>query len=166
MDPAYKNWSVAAILRRFNLSLPDCVELWRNFHHNIGLVKMLPHVPQVYVDTVEDAKSRSITCPECRGEGELVDGKDDEGTPITRTCHVCDGTKKVRIVGDKAAREIVFESMNMTGKRAPMIAVQNNYDSGDLNASLRMVGGLLGRNAVGALEPVQVEDAEIVQGEE
>src|SRR6185437_9520804 len=98
------NWSMAAILKRFNLSLADCVDLWRNFHHNLGIIKMLPHVPQVYVDTVEDAKSRSITCPECRGEGELVEGSGDDAT--TRTCHVCDGTKKVRIVGDKAAREI------------------------------------------------------------
>lgn len=160
MDPAYQRWSMAAILKRFNLSVADCVDLWRNFHHNQGLIKMLPHVPQVYVDTVEDAKSKSITCPECRGKGEIVEGSGDNATICT--CHVCDGTKKVRIVGDKAARDIVFEAMNMTGKRAPMIAVQNNYDSGDLNASLRMVSGLLGRNAAPTGE---VQDAEVVEEE-
>ena len=157
-DPAYRGLSFAALCRKFNISLADVDDLWRSHQLHVGMIEMMNHVPRVMIDIVEDAKSHQGTCTRCDGSGTITRDSDigsgsaeaprsrgsgsgeergrvREARPTERveglariTCPVCDGTKKVRVIGDKAARDLVFESIGLTGKRPPGVAIQqNNY---------------------------------------
>jgi hypothetical protein len=33
----------------------------------------------------------------------------------------------MRVIGDKASRDLVFESIGLTGKKGPTIAIQQNF---------------------------------------
>jgi len=33
----------------------------------------------------------------------------------------------MRVIGDKAARDLVFESIGLTGKTSPTVAIQQNF---------------------------------------
>lgn len=127
INPLYKNHSLASLARKFNVTLADLDDLYRNYQLHVGMVRMMEHVPQVLVDVAEDAKSRIVVCSRCDGEGKLLDEKQNQ-----RECPVCNGIGRVRQSGDKAARDLVFESIGLIGKRGPMVAIQNNFglDSG------------------------------------
>lgn len=121
-DPAYWNESFASLCRRANVSLRDVDDLWRNHQLHRGMVRMMTHVPEILEDVAVDAKSREVVCHRCCGETKITD---DDGKQ--RPCPVCNETGRVRQVGDKNARDLVFESLSLTGKRAPMVAIQQNF---------------------------------------
>lgn len=131
-DPAYATLSFSALCRKFNISLQDVDDLWRNHQLHRGMIQMMTHVPQVLEDVAQDAKSKMVVCTRCDGEGVLVSNNGPDDTGGARVCPVCDGAKKIKVSGDKAARDLVFESIGLTGKRSPMVAIQQNFglDSG------------------------------------
>jgi hypothetical protein len=76
----------------------------------------------------EDAESRMTACSRCDGTGKVNDAIPvSEQEPIVRVCPVCEGTRKMRVIGDNASRDLVFESIGLTGKKGPTIAIQQNF---------------------------------------
>src|SRR5262249_54480225 len=47
-----------------------------------------------------------------------------------KKCPECKGSGEVRMSGDKHARDLVFESMKLTGQKSPLVAMQQNFVSG------------------------------------
>lgn len=121
-DPAYRSLGFSALCRKFNISLQDVDDLWRSHQLHRGMMRMMNSLPDILEDVAVDARSRKVACPRCDGLAVLTS---DSGLP--RACPVCDGTGKVRQTGDRDARHLVFESAGLTGKRGPLVAIQQNF---------------------------------------
>jgi hypothetical protein len=126
LDPAYRTSSFASLCKKFNVSLSEVDDIWRNHQLHVGMMRMMSKVPDMMADMVEDARSSMVCCPRCDGLKRVSEGGDDGKKPIIRACPVCNETGLVRHVGDKVAREIVSEAAGLIGKKVPMFAVQNN----------------------------------------
>jgi hypothetical protein len=128
-DPGFKHLGFAALCRRLGITLHEMDDLWRNHQLSRGMIRMMTHVPRVLEDVAIDAESRDEVCPRCDGEKVVINDNN-----VSRPCPVCENTGKVRVPGDRAARDLVFESVGLTGKRGgpPMVAIQQNFglDSG------------------------------------
>lgn len=133
MDPAYINVSFSELCRKFQISLADVDDMWRKHQLHKGMIAMMNQVPQILTDVAEDAKTHMEFCQKCDGTGVIPDGVVEEGTEAdTRTCPRCAGLGEVKVIGDKAARDLVFESIGLIGKKVPFNAIQMNFglDSG------------------------------------
>lgn len=135
-SPDYTRHSFAAKMRAFNITLHELNILYQDTNRNIGLFGMADKLPKIMEDVAEDAQSRQVSCPRCDGEGELPTGEDEEGIPTFKICPECSGTRKIRQVGDKHSRDLVFESMKLTGVKGPMVAIQQNFGAGVGGAGL------------------------------
>ena len=128
LDQAHRHTSFVALCNLAGISLTDLYDFWHKHQLHAGLIEMLNHVPKVLGDVGVDAESRNTACNRCDGQGKVLDiipGSDVE--PEERLCPVCEGSGKMRVVGDKAARDLLFESIGLTGKRPPMVAIQQNF---------------------------------------
>src|SRR5262249_10381662 len=95
----------------------------------IGLLRMSNQLPQVMEDVTEDAKSHMQVCGRCDGEKVIQFTRANKTT--SKKCPDCKGTGEVRVVGDKHARDLVFESMKLTRQReGPIVAIQQNIGAG------------------------------------
>lgn len=126
-NPRLRGHSFAELCRRCQLSIIDITNLWRNHQVQRGMLRMMNHMPQVMEDTAEDAKAHVHTCTRCDGLGKL------EGETINKrvnpVCPECHGDGKIRVIGDKDARALVFESAGL--KKAPQgTQVNVNVGSG------------------------------------
>lgn len=134
-DPAFAKLSFASICRRFNVSLHELQSLYTDGMRHMGLLEMSANLPQIMVDVSEDAKSKMELCSRCDGLKVLTEiERDGDGKVVSRTereCPVCEGVGKVKVTGDKHARDLVFESMKLTGQKGPMVAIQQNFGSGN-----------------------------------
>ena len=111
---------------RYDVSISDLVDAFRTSQMAEGVIRMMRHVPQVMEDTAIDAKSRSECCPRCDGKKVIYDGKEDRKG---RQCPLCRGNGEVRVVGDKVARDLIFDSIGEKKAQAPKIAIQQNFGS-------------------------------------
>ncbi len=129
------------------VTLHQLHDLHSNYQRILGVMRMNQHVPQVFEDVAIDAKSKMASCPRCDGYGDIEDASAEhrEGKPVpTRKCPVCKGEKEVRVPGDKLARELVFESLEMTGKKGPSVAIQQNFGQpSSIEATIAMTQKLL-----------------------
>lgn len=89
--------------------------------HAEALIVQSDYLPSIMADTCKDALSRSGPCPFCEGSGQR---RNDRGEAVH--CYTCDGTGKLRKPGNAESRKLVFESAGLTGKRGPLVAVQQN----------------------------------------
>lgn len=134
-DPAYSKLTFAIICRKFGVSLHELQTLYTDGMRHLGLLEMAANLPQVMVDVSEDAKSRMVSCPRCDGEGVVWFGMEDKQQ--SKPCPQCKGVKEVRVSGDKHARDLMFESMKLTGQRGPLVAIQQNFgDASGLDAKM------------------------------
>lgn len=110
-DPRFSNCSFSTLCRKCRMSLQDVVEIWRSHLQVKGIVKMMVHMPSVMEDVAIDSKSKMVTCNVCQGVGKLrgkeVNMKHD---PICPECH---GDGVVRLLGDKDARLLAFETVGL-----------------------------------------------------
>lgn len=132
MTPTFgKQPSISALCRKLNISLVDIVNLMKNYHIAEGTARMMRHLPKVMDDVGIDAQSSTKPCPRCDGQGIIKDESADEeaGTvKLTRQCPECKGTMVQRVVGDKHARDLMFETAKLTNQRGPLVAQQfNNF---------------------------------------
>lgn len=128
-DPAYRSLGFSALTRKFNISLQEVDDLWRNHQLHRGMIRMMNRMPDILEDVAEDARSKMVACPRCDGVTTVAAGVRGE----TRPCPVCDGTGKVRAVGDRAARQLVFETAGLIGKpgpTGPLVNVNLGLESG------------------------------------
>jgi hypothetical protein len=124
-DPAYAGLKFATLCKKANVTLHEMQEIYANGMRQVALLRMSNALPDLMADVAEDARTRQETCPRCDGFG-FIPYKE-----VTRECPMCHGKLTVRRVGDKQARELVFESAKMIRQSGPMVAIQQNFNSGD-----------------------------------
>lgn len=136
-DPEHARLTFATICRKFSVTLHELQLIYTDGMRHMGLLNMASKLPQVMEDVAEDSLAHRVLCTRCDGNKVLIEvlERDEKTGKVTktqeRTCPVCEGDGKVRQVGDKHARDLVFESMKLTGQKGPMIAIQQNFGSGD-----------------------------------
>jgi len=126
-DPTYARCSFPTLLRRFNISLHEAQTIYTDHMRHMALLQMCSQLPQVVADVTEDAKSHMHACPRCDGEKVVVFTRVNKST--RKKCPECKGSGEVRVTGDKHARDLVFESMKLTGQKSPLVAMQQNFVS-------------------------------------
>jgi phage FluMu protein Com len=134
-DPAHSSKSLATIARESRVSHMELVDAIRKYRMGEGIVRMSQHVPDVLEDVGIDAKSRDDMCAKCEGVGTIlkdqevtVEGEGVKAARVPVKCPKCKGVGTIRKAGDTAARKLIFESIGLTGKQGPLIQVntQNN----------------------------------------
>jgi hypothetical protein len=75
-------------------------------------------------------------CPRCDGEKFVESTRGDR--KVLKPCPNCEGSGTVPVIGDKHARDLVFESMKLTRQRGTLVAIQQNIGAvgNGLDASL------------------------------
>ena len=119
-DPAYLDRLPTTLMSQAEISLSSLADLYEKSQGMEGRMKMLKHVPEIFEDVAIDAKSSVVPCPYC--DAGITHDKDGN----ERTCAQCYGEGALRRTGDSDARKTVFETLGFTGKKAPLIAIQNN----------------------------------------
>ena len=143
-DPAHAPKKLATMARECGLSYTELTDVIKKHRLAEGIVRMSEHVPQIMTDVAQDALNTMDMCGKCQGVGSIFDpiNKSDDGGQIPITCPQCKGTGEVKKSGDQGARKLVFDSLGLTGGRGPLIAVQNNTlnagDGDDLESILAM----------------------------
>src|SRR5262245_17439609 len=127
-DPNYLRCSFPTLLRKFNISVHEAQTIYTDHMRHMALLQMCSQLPQVVADVTEDAKSHMHACPRCDGEKVVVFTRANK--KARKKCPECKGTGEVRMSGDKHARDLVFESMKLTGQKSPLVAMQQNFVSG------------------------------------
>lgn len=141
-DPAYASITFAKICQKAGVTLHEMQELYTNGMRQLALLRMSTALPELMADVAEDAKSRMENCTRCDGFGFIPSGDS------TRDCPTCKAVGSVRRVGDKQARELVFESAKMIRQSGPLVAIQQNFSTGDSHLE-----SILKRTREIALEP-------------
>jgi hypothetical protein len=132
-NPAYVTQSFARIARKCGITLHELQEIYSNGNRQLGLLRLSTELPQIMEDVANDAKNRQVVCPRCDGYKLVpVRGKPDE----SRECPICMGDGTVRALGDKHARDLVFETMKLTNQGGPMVAINQNFGSSHLDQSM------------------------------
>lgn len=119
--------SLLQLCRKLGIRWDEMVDFHRNFNVQQGLLRASNHLPHVMEDVAVDAKSRVQGCTRCDGAGKLPDPSlsAEDGVHLTKDCPDCEGTGKVRVPGDQGARNLMFETMGLTGKsKGPLVAQQ------------------------------------------
>src|SRR5262249_45121519 len=125
-DPTYARCSFPTLLRKFNISLHEAQSLYTDHMRHTALLQMSSRLPQVVADVTEDAKSHMRACPRCDGERVIEFTRGNKR--IRKNCPDCKVTGEVRVIGDKHARDLVFESMKLIKKHdGPLFAMQQNF---------------------------------------
>lgn len=128
--------TVVEACRKTKTTMADLVDAFHKYQVNEGTVRMMRHIPKVMEDVAEDAKSKSEPCMRCDSHGcvpmpedspLILEEQPEWVPPGWRVCPQCHGRKEVRVPGDKLARELVFEAVGLTGKKAPAVAIQQNF---------------------------------------
>lgn len=127
-DPAYAQCGFAWIARKCGVTLAELQAIYTDGMRQIGMLRMSTALPEVMGDVVEDARSKKVVCPRCDGfkVGPVKGGGE-------RECPVCAGTGEVTQIGDKHARDLVFETMKLTGQGGPLVAIQQNFGQSGLD---------------------------------
>jgi hypothetical protein len=119
-DPAFAELSFVEVARRYQVRVADIERIYTQGMRHLGLMAMARELPAVMAEVAGDARTEVLTCPRCVGAKVVVLKKQGE-VP----CPVCDGAGTIRKIGNTHARDLVFESMKLTGQKAPMVAIQN-----------------------------------------
>jgi len=110
-NPRLNGCSFAELCRKCRMSIQDVVDVWRNHLKSQGLVRMMGHMPDIMEDVAIDSKSKYVTCNDCQGKGVLYGREVNKiKDPICPACHG-DGT--IRLLGDKDARLLAFETVGL-----------------------------------------------------
>jgi hypothetical protein len=122
-DPHYSRCSFPTLLRKFNISLHEAQMLYTDHMRLWGLLQMSNHLPEIMEDVAEDALSHIQACPRCDGEKVVESTHSQE--KVTKPCPECNGSDKVRLIGDSHARDLVFECMKLIRQRqGPLVTIQ------------------------------------------
>jgi hypothetical protein len=123
------------LCRRCNLGITDIATIWRNYQLSRGMMKMMNHMPQVMEDVAIDSKTRTVTCPQCNGEGKIVKvhkhgtkSREVKESGIDVVCPKCYGDGTIRVLGDKESKKLAFEAAGLL--QSAQVNVQTNVNLG------------------------------------
>jgi hypothetical protein len=125
-DPAYRSKTLAQMCKLSGLSMTELQHIVMDGLKQLALMNMHADLPHLMDDVVHDARSHMETCPRCDGLQVLPFGENG-----TRPCPSCKGAGEIKRVGDRHARDLIFESAKLTGQKGPMVAIQNNVAVSD-----------------------------------
>lgn len=124
-DPEYRHKTLAQMAKLCHLSLHELQSLYIDGMRQLALLRLSTALPDIMEDVTVNAKDTMESCPRCDGL-KIVPFKES-----TRACPTCKGSGEIRRIGDKHARDLVFQSAKLTGSRdGPMVAIQQNFISG------------------------------------
>ena len=154
------NMSLTRAARECGITLQKLNDLYRN--HNLAKAQIIvsAHLPKIAEDTSTDAEAHFEVCDRCDGIGTVLrarmvksepDNPDSQEVLVetSETCPRCKGAREIRVAGDSKARDQIFEIAGMTGKSSPLVAIQQNFGSEDLEGTLNMAQKLLQQPAKG-----------------
>jgi hypothetical protein len=125
LDPTIGRRTLPQLCKEVGLTYPQVLKLITRHRLDQGILRMSAHVPQVLDDVGVDAKSKLVACPTCQGEKVIRTISPKTGCVVDeKQCWCCDGTGKMRKVGDVDARKLMFETLQLTGRRGPLVAQQ------------------------------------------
>lgn len=149
--PKTRHTKFSTLCKRLEIQLIDLVEMWRTWKVNAGTARMMDHIPDIMEDIARDSRTRYETCPDC--EDGIITTEETEETEDKiiirekeRICGRCYGRGKIQISGDRHARELLFETAGLTNKKekkGPMVAIQQNFGSGELPETTKKVSKIL-----------------------
>ena len=135
VDPAYRRHSFPTLLRKAGISFMEIQQVYADGQRHLGLMSMMRYLPEVMTDVALDAKNSTQPCPRCDAMGIVPMnaplGAKEGVAPATRACPLCKGSKEIERMGDKHARELLFETAKLTKQSGPLVAVQTNVNIGD-----------------------------------
>lgn len=142
-EQRYRTWSLAAIAKVCDLSLPEFGDFWRKAQLQRGMTAAINAIPTLTQDLIGDAASQQLVCERCDGFGTVLrDGEDEEddaerkgrGTAKQkiRTCPNCKGIGTVRKAGDSHARDKLLEMTGLGKKGGGGAAVVINQNFGGM----------------------------------
>jgi hypothetical protein len=114
LDPAFKSAGTKALAKKAGLTMPEVVDLFRNFKWVEATIALHENLPDIMKGAAEDAKPKMAPCADCKGSGKIE----------AAVCWVCGGSGRVRQAGDHNKLKFVGEATGFTGKQGP--AIQNN----------------------------------------
>lgn len=118
--------SVAKLAENLGLNAKQLTDEFTVLMKQDGFVRMVQHLPEVMEQIAEDAKSRHEECAACQGTGEITRkvnvGTEDE-TEETDRCVACKGTGQVYVLGDEMRLRLMFETLELVGKRGPGVNI-------------------------------------------
>lgn len=121
-DPAYALSSFMGLAKRCSLTLQELQVAYTDGMRHIGLLKLATHLPDIIEDVAVDAHSTMEVCPRCDGY-QVVPAPDKQ----TRDCPVCRGAGEVKRMGDRHARDLIFESAKLTKQGGPMVQINQAF---------------------------------------
>src|SRR4029077_10795513 len=143
VSPKHMKWSLPRLAMEAGLSYEDVVLMIRNRNLGTGIIRMSSHAPDVMEDVAIDARSREVACPKCRGDKmvpKVIEETDEKTGKVTfaqavdptdghlvfEKCLACDGAGIIRQIGDADSRKLMFETLKLTGRTAPLVVQQFN----------------------------------------
>jgi rubrerythrin len=124
-DPAYERYSFYRLLKKAQISLGEIHQVYFEGQRHLGLMAVAEALPQIMADVARDAQNSLQPCPRCDSTGMVIHENKK------RTCPLCQGAKEISRMGDRHARDLVFETAKLTHQSQNIVAVQTNVHIGD-----------------------------------
>ncbi len=125
-DPMYQSKTIAQMAKLCGMKMTEVQHIVMDGMKQLAMMNLHSNLPEIMEDVVGDARTTSESCPRC--DGLMVVPFGENGT---RPCPSCKGTGSIKRVGDRHARDLIFESAKLTGQKGPMVAIQNNVAFSD-----------------------------------
>jgi len=138
MDKEFDSKSFRALYQRVGLTMVDIIDAFRKYCLDRAVIAIAKGTPTVAQGVIEDASPHMQLCPRCDAHGWVPD-VNEEGEDIKRVCPQCDGEKKIRVMGDKDSKKLVFESTGLV-KQAPAVAIQQNFNVPPMEQQIKELG--------------------------
>lgn len=109
--------SVAKLAENLGLTAKQLVDEFTVLMKQDGFLRMIQKLPDVMEQIADDAQSRDVGCGTCAGSGRIV--KDE----VETECGKCHGSGTLRILGDTDRLRLMFETLELVGKRGPGVNI-------------------------------------------
>lgn len=117
-DPAYSTWGVKKLAKKAGLKPAEIIDMFREQKWLQTTIAIHQELPEIIRDAVQDARASSVPCPDCLGMGLKKDGI---------KCKMCN-EGRVRKPGDNAKLAFVGEAAGITGKKGPLVQVNQQFN--------------------------------------
>lgn len=121
--------SIGNLCGRCGVTYRMVITAFRDYKRMEAVVGAARRLPNIVQDIAIDAESHEVTCAACEGMGKVTITKTDaEGreTSHEKRCIPCEGIGKVRQMGDKDARKMILEMVELTGRGVMNINAPNS----------------------------------------
>jgi len=136
--PSHVNASLFTLAHRAGLTAPELITLFRKHQIDLGAIRVARHIPDIMEDTAVDARSETVECWVCDGDGKITKGKGK--ARFTVVCAECQGKGEVRVRGDIENRKLIWESTGLINRRGPLATTNINFGGAPIESFEALVG--------------------------